>query len=76
MGYCTTGTQTGLRTDELRQEAGTPARSYGIQSIRTRLEIAGDGGMETKSAIVGAANLYLDFIGMFQYLLSLFGDRE
>lgn len=24
----------------LRQEAGTPARSYGIQSIRTRLEIA------------------------------------
>ena len=51
--------------------------AYDTQQIKDGYYmIAGDGGMETKSAIVGAANLYLDFIGMFQNLLNLLGDRE
>jgi FtsH-binding integral membrane protein len=29
-----------------------------------------------KSAIMGALNLYLDFINMFMFLLQLFGNRE
>ena len=29
-----------------------------------------------KSAIMGALNLYLNFINLFQFLLSLFGDRR
>ena len=29
-----------------------------------------------KAAIMGALNLYLDFINMFTMLLSLFGKRE
>ena len=51
--------------------------AYDTQQIKDGYyAIAGDGSMETKSAIIGAANLYLDFIGMFQNLLSLLGDRE
>jgi FtsH-binding integral membrane protein len=30
----------------------------------------------TKGAIMGALNLYLDFINMFVSLLQLFGSRE
>lgn len=37
---------------------------------------AGDGEWLQKSAILGALNLYLDFINMFQFLLSLMGERE
>ena len=29
-----------------------------------------------KAAIMGALNLYLDFINMFMFLLQLFGNRE
>ena len=29
-----------------------------------------------KGAIMGALNLYLDFINMFLFLLSIFGDRD
>ena len=29
-----------------------------------------------KAAIMGALNLYLDFINMFQFLLSFLGSRE
>ena len=39
-------------------------------------EIAHDGAMMAKSAIMGALNLYLDFINMFQSMLSLFGNRD
>ncbi len=30
----------------------------------------------TKGAIMGALNLYLDFINMFVFMLQLFGNRE
>jgi FtsH-binding integral membrane protein len=35
-----------------------------------------DAGVATKAAIDGALSLYLNFINMFQLLLSLFGQRE
>jgi FtsH-binding integral membrane protein len=31
---------------------------------------------DRKEAIMGALELYLDFINMFLYLLRLFGDRK
>ena len=37
---------------------------------------AGDSEWLGKAAIMGALNLYLDFINMFMMLLSLFGNRE
>ena len=36
----------------------------------------GDSEWLAKSAIMGALNLYLDFINMFMFLLQLFGSRE
>ena len=36
----------------------------------------GDSEWLAKSAIMGALNLYLDFINMFMFLLQLFGNRE
>jgi len=51
--------------------------AYDTQQIKDGYYmVAGDGSMMQKSAIVGAASLYLDFVGMFQYMLALFGDRE
>jgi uncharacterized protein len=36
----------------------------------------GDATATAKQAIMGALNLYLDFINMFVMLLQLFGNRE
>jgi uncharacterized protein len=38
--------------------------------------VAGDAEMAGKASISGALSLYLNFINMFQMLLSLFGNRE
>jgi hypothetical protein len=51
--------------------------AYDTQQIKDHYyEIAHDSALAAKSAIMGALNLYLDFINMFTSLLSLFGDRE
>ncbi|XDA97565.1 Bax inhibitor-1/YccA family protein [Sulfitobacter sp. LCG007] len=53
--------------------------AYDTQSIKnTYLAHAhtGDGEWLGKAAIMGALNLYLDFINMFMFLLQLFGNRE
>jgi hypothetical protein len=51
--------------------------AYDTQQIKDNYyEIAGDSTMLAKGAIMGALNLYLDFINMFQGLLALFGNRE
>jgi FtsH-binding integral membrane protein len=51
--------------------------AYDTQQIKDNYyEIAGDSEMVAKGAVMGALNLYLDFINMFQGLLSLFGSRE
>ena len=54
--------------------------AYDTQKIK-RLSLAiGDGEVEAeagkKYAIIGALELYLDFINIFLYLLRLFGNRR
>jgi len=39
-------------------------------------EVAGDAELVGKASVMGALTLYLDFINMFQLLLSLFGQRN
>ena len=51
--------------------------AYDTQRIKDGyLMIRHDATMVAKSAIMGALNLYLDFINMFTSLLQLFGSRE
>jgi uncharacterized protein len=51
--------------------------AYDTQQIKDNYyAIGGDVAHAGKMAIMGALNLYLDFINMFTSLLSLFGDRE
>ena len=51
--------------------------AYDTQRIKDAYyEVAGDMTATAKAAIMGALNLYLDFINMFTMLLSLFGRRE
>ncbi len=53
--------------------------AYDTQNIKnTYLQHAqmGDSEWLGKAAIMGALNLYLDFINMFMFLLQLFGNRE
>ena len=51
--------------------------AYDTQRIKdTYYEVAGDTTATAKAAIMGALNLYLDFINMFVMMLQLFGNRE
>jgi uncharacterized protein len=51
--------------------------AYDTQSIKDNYyAVAHDATAMGKSAIMGALNLYLDFINMFQSLLSLTGNRD
>jgi uncharacterized protein len=51
--------------------------AYDTQMIKdTYYDVAHDAALASKYAIVGAFQLYTDFIGMFQSLMSLLGDRE
>ena len=53
--------------------------AYDTQKIKTTyLQMAHSGDQEWlgKAAIMGALNLYLDFINMFMFLLQLLGNRE
>jgi FtsH-binding integral membrane protein len=51
--------------------------AYDTQRIKDEYyHIAGDAAAMTKTAVMGALSLYLDFINMFTSLLSLVGDRE
>ncbi len=51
--------------------------AYDTQQIKdSYYEIAHDSTMVSKGAIMGALNLYINFIAIFQYLLSLLGNRE
>ncbi|WP_439156521.1 Bax inhibitor-1/YccA family protein [Yoonia sp.] len=53
--------------------------AYDTQKIKTEyLQHAAHGDSEWlgKAAVMGALNLYLDFINMFIFLLSIFGNRE
>jgi hypothetical protein len=51
--------------------------AYDTQRIKDGyFEVMGDATAASKAAIMGALNLYLDFINMFVMLLQLFGNRE
>ncbi len=50
--------------------------AYDTQSIKNQyLQVRGS-EIEGNSAIMGAVSLYLDFVNMFQFLLSLLGQRR
>ncbi len=50
--------------------------AYDTQMIKnTYLQVRGS-NMVGKAAIMGALNLYLDFVNMFQFLLSFMGSRD
>ena len=51
--------------------------AYDTQQIKDNYyAVVGDATLAAKTAIMGALNLYLDFINMFTSMLNLFGDRE
>ena len=51
--------------------------AWDTQRLKEEYEhVASDGTMMAKSSVMGALTLYLNFINMFQMLLSLFGNRE
>jgi hypothetical protein len=51
--------------------------AYDTQKIKSiYFVVAGNGEAMAKTAVLGALNLYLDFINMFLFLLRLFGDRR
>ncbi len=52
--------------------------AYDTQAIKsTYLENDGNGGaLNERNAIHGAVQLYLDFVNLFQFLLSIMGDRR
>jgi len=55
----------------------TGLTAYDSQKIKAMYDASSDGSeIETKSAILGALALYLDFINLFLMLLRLMGDRR
>jgi uncharacterized protein len=51
--------------------------AYDTQQIKDGYyELVGDSAAMSKGAVMGALNLYIDFIGIFQNLLNLMGDRD
>ena len=51
--------------------------AYDSQKIKSiYFAVAGNGEAMAKTAVIGALNLYLDFINMFLFLLRLFGQRR
>ena len=51
--------------------------AYDTQKIKSvYFSVAGHGEAMAKSAIIGALNLYIDFINMFLFLLRFMGDRR
>jgi len=50
--------------------------AYDTQKIKSMYFAVGGTAFERKSVVMGALQLYLDFINMFLFLLRLFGDRR
>jgi FtsH-binding integral membrane protein len=51
--------------------------AYDTQKIKSLyFVVGGTGEVSQKTAIMGALQLYLDFLNMFLFLLRLFGDRR
>ena len=54
----------------------TGLTAYDTQKSKENYSVAMDGTAAGKSAVMGALNLYLDFINLFMMLLRLLGDRR
>jgi len=50
--------------------------AYDTQRIKNMYAYVAGSDMQGKAVIMGALSLYLDFINMFQFLLSFMGDRR
>ncbi len=50
--------------------------AWDTQTIKELYDPMDDGTVAGRKAVMGALNLYLDFINMFQFLLQLAGDRR
>ena len=50
--------------------------AYDTQKIKSMYSYVAGSDMMGKVVIMGALNLYLDFINMFMFLLSFMGDRR
>ncbi|MDQ3078972.1 MAG: Bax inhibitor-1 family protein, partial [Pseudomonadota bacterium] len=50
--------------------------AYDTQKIKSMYAHVAGTDMMGKTVIMGALTLYLDFINMFQFLLSFMGNRE
>ena len=50
--------------------------AYDTQKIKSMYAYVAGTDMMGKTVIMGALTLYLDFINMFQFLLSFMGNRE
>jgi FtsH-binding integral membrane protein len=51
--------------------------AYDTQRLKVlALQTAGDGRMASRMAISGALSLYLDFLNLFLFILSIMGDRR
>lgn len=49
--------------------------AYDMQNLKRAYVVIGDGEQKNQLAVLGALHLYISFVAMFQYLLSLF-NRE
>jgi len=54
----------------------TGLTAYDTQKIKEAYDVNDDGETMTKKGILGALNLYLDFINIFMFLLQLLGARR
>jgi FtsH-binding integral membrane protein len=50
--------------------------AYDTQNLKRTYYAVGGSGVEENSAIMGAVQLYLNFINLFQFLLAFLGDRR
>lgn len=55
----------------------TGLTAYDTQKMKSiYYQVSGSADLAGKYAIMGAVNLYLDFLNLFMFLLSFFGDRK
>jgi FtsH-binding integral membrane protein len=55
----------------------TGLTAYDVQKIkRLATDLSAEGEEENKIALLGALTLYLDFVNLFLYLLSLLGKKK
>jgi FtsH-binding integral membrane protein len=50
--------------------------AYDTQKIKDMYDVNDDGSVAGRKAVMGALELYLDFINLFLMLLRIFGDRR